>query len=156
MNTMQNKKKMIGMGASMLMLFVCFTAVNTFAQTKTDAAMMKDCCMMKDGKMMLMTDGKMMPMEKDMTMKNGTKCMVNGECVMKNGKKMKMKEGDCMDMSGKMDKCSMMEKGAKSSTHTNHEKHDMAMVYTCPMHPEVISDKPGKCPKCGMDLVEKK
>ena len=22
--------------------------------------------------------------------------------------------------------------------------------YTCPMHPEVTSDKPGKCPKCGM------
>jgi len=31
-----------------------------------------------------------------------------------------------------------------------------AVVYTCPMHPEVQSDKPGKCPKCGMDLVEKK
>lgn len=28
-------------------------------------------------------------------------------------------------------------------------------AYSCPMHPEVISDKPGKCPKCGMDLVEK-
>jgi multidrug efflux pump subunit AcrA (membrane-fusion protein) len=26
-------------------------------------------------------------------------------------------------------------------------------LYTCPMHPDVISDKPGKCPKCGMDLV---
>lgn len=25
-------------------------------------------------------------------------------------------------------------------------------IYTCPMHPEVISDKPGKCPKCGMNL----
>jgi len=24
--------------------------------------------------------------------------------------------------------------------------------YTCPMHPDVISDKPGSCPKCGMDL----
>jgi len=24
--------------------------------------------------------------------------------------------------------------------------------YTCPMHPEVVSDKPGKCPKCGMNL----
>ncbi|MBX9889083.1 MAG: hypothetical protein K2Y30_14235 [Flavobacteriaceae bacterium] len=29
-------------------------------------------------------------------------------------------------------------------------------TYTCPMHPEVTSDKPGKCPKCGMNLVEKK
>ncbi len=29
-------------------------------------------------------------------------------------------------------------------------------VYTCPMHSEVNSDKPGKCPKCGMDLVLKK
>jgi hypothetical protein len=29
-------------------------------------------------------------------------------------------------------------------------------IYTCGMHPEVISDKPGKCPKCGMTLVLKK
>lgn len=27
-------------------------------------------------------------------------------------------------------------------------------TYTCSMHPEVKSDKPGKCPKCGMALVE--
>ncbi len=25
--------------------------------------------------------------------------------------------------------------------------------YTCPMHPEVVRDEPGACPKCGMDLV---
>ena len=25
-------------------------------------------------------------------------------------------------------------------------------LYTCPMHPEVISDRPGDCPKCGMAL----
>jgi hypothetical protein len=30
-----------------------------------------------------------------------------------------------------------------------------ATVYTCPMHPEVTSDKPGNCPKCGMELVPK-
>jgi hypothetical protein len=30
-----------------------------------------------------------------------------------------------------------------------------AVVYTCKIHPEVTSDKPGKCPKCGMDLVKK-
>ena len=26
-------------------------------------------------------------------------------------------------------------------------------LYTCTMHPEVRSNKPGKCPKCGMTLV---
>ena len=30
------------------------------------------------------------------------------------------------------------------------------MMYTCTMHPEVVSDKPGNCPKCGMALVPKK
>jgi NADH-quinone oxidoreductase subunit J len=28
-----------------------------------------------------------------------------------------------------------------------------AQIYTCPMHPEVQQDQPGKCPKCGMALV---
>ncbi|MFZ2151533.1 MAG: copper-translocating P-type ATPase [Minisyncoccia bacterium] len=29
------------------------------------------------------------------------------------------------------------------------------IIYTCVMHPEIISDKPGACPKCGMVLVQK-
>ncbi|MHC4174537.1 MAG: heavy metal-binding domain-containing protein [Planctomycetota bacterium] len=28
--------------------------------------------------------------------------------------------------------------------------------WTCSMHPEIISDKPGKCSTCGMDLVLQK
>ncbi len=30
----------------------------------------------------------------------------------------------------------------------------MRPMYTCPMHPDVVSDKSGSCPKCGMKLVE--
>ncbi|MFV5700619.1 multicopper oxidase domain-containing protein [Flavobacterium sp. XS2P12] len=29
-------------------------------------------------------------------------------------------------------------------------------TYTCPMHPEIHASKPGKCPKCGMDLIKEK
>lgn len=35
----------------------------------------------------------------------------------------------------------------------DHAEH--ADTYTCPMHPTVISDRPGTCPVCGMDLVRK-
>lgn len=31
----------------------------------------------------------------------------------------------------------------------------MSAAYVCPMHPEVASNQPGKCPKCGMALEEK-
>lgn len=32
------------------------------------------------------------------------------------------------------------------------QDHD---IYTCPMHPTVVSDQPGPCPICGMDLVRR-
>jgi len=34
----------------------------------------------------------------------------------------------------------------------NH-KSQTGTIYTCPMHPEIRQDKPGTCPKCGMNLV---
>lgn len=41
-----------------------------------------------------------------------------------------------------------------SGTSRDHEKsQDKVTMYQCPMHPEIIRDKPGSCPICGMDLV---
>lgn len=40
-----------------------------------------------------------------------------------------------------------------SSTESSEDKPAVEQVYTCQMHPEVTSDKPGNCPKCGMALT---
>lgn len=34
---------------------------------------------------------------------------------------------------------------------TDTTKH--TIYYTCAMHPNIVSNKPGKCPKCGMELT---
>ena len=34
-----------------------------------------------------------------------------------------------------------------------HGQEQEKVKYACPMHPEVVKDHPGKCPKCGMTLV---
>ncbi|MEC4048570.1 multicopper oxidase domain-containing protein [Flavobacterium sp. SUN046] len=36
------------------------------------------------------------------------------------------------------------------------KKEKLQIFYTCVMHPEIHSDKPGKCPKCGMVLIKEK
>jgi uncharacterized paraquat-inducible protein A len=41
---------------------------------------------------------------------------------------------------------------AKRTTTHKHQKTKVATNYTCEMHPEVMTTKPGTCPKCGMNL----
>ncbi len=47
----------------------------------------------------------------------------------------------------------METQSSSSHDHCHHKSEDAVGKYTCPMHPEVIQDKRGSCPKCGMDLV---
>lgn len=49
-----------------------------------------------------------------------------------------------------------------TNTDSKHSDHNMSemiatstIIYTCPMHPEIIKNKPGNCPICGMALVKK-
>ncbi|MBI2429643.1 MAG: efflux RND transporter periplasmic adaptor subunit [Ignavibacteriales bacterium] len=49
--------------------------------------------------------------------------------------------------------------GSKEENHKDHADSSATAeakdVYTCPMHPSVVSDRPGACPVCGMALVKK-
>ena len=52
---------------------------------------------------------------------------------------------------GHGDHGSSAKSGAGSAATRPGTTHQAA--YGCPMHPDVVSDKPGKCPKCGMSLT---
>ncbi len=45
--------------------------------------------------------------------------------------------------------------GSAGNVDQDQKKAATKTVYTCPMHPEVVQDKAGKCPKCGMALTAK-
>jgi Domain of unknown function (DUF6799) len=63
---------------------------------------MKDCIMMKDGKLMVEKNGTTSEMAQDMTLNNGTVVMKDGTVKTKEGKTMKLKDGQCIYMDGKI------------------------------------------------------
>ena len=83
-------------------LFACFGAA---AHAQTDTKMMndkmKDCVMMKDGKMMVMKGGMNMMMMNDTTI-HGTMVMKDGTVKMKDGSSMMLKNGEAIMSNGKM------------------------------------------------------
>ncbi|MBX9785334.1 MAG: efflux RND transporter periplasmic adaptor subunit [Chitinophagaceae bacterium] len=47
-------------------------------------------------------------------------------------------------------------KNTKAPAHAEHNMEMNDTYYTCSMHPQVMQDKPGNCPICGMKLIEAK
>lgn len=74
------------------------------AQTHAEKCTVKNCVMMENGKMVVMKNGKTMPMTEDVTLANGTKIMKDGTMILKDGKKSQMKNDDCIAMTGAWDK----------------------------------------------------
>lgn len=63
----------------------------------------------------------------------------------KSGVKSDNKSSDCTNVA------TTHKHGGKSNS-INKETTSKSPMYACPMHPDVTSDKPGKCLKCGMNL----
>lgn len=51
--------------------------------------------------------------------------------------------------------CSKEQHRDEQGEHASHTNEVASKQYTCPMHPDVVQDAPGKCPVCGMELTEK-
>ena len=61
-----------------------------------------DGFLMKDGKMMMVNDGKFTMMKRNITLPDGTVVMTDGNYMKKGGTKMMLNEGDHLDMNGKV------------------------------------------------------
>lgn len=59
-------------------------------------------------------------------------------------------------MSAALFACENNKPNEPQETLQEHAVKHMDPTYICPMHPSVVSDEPGECPICGMQLVEKK
>ena len=100
---------------------------------------------MKDGKMMVMADGKSTePMQKEMTTTDGQKVMTDGTIKKADGTTSHMQEGQMMTNDGKM-MAAHGEKGMKKGMHMKHKGQGMGMGKMkegMDMAPKSSGDKP--------------
>jgi hypothetical protein len=128
-------------------LVILFVLGITFTTSYSESYSQKDSTNTKSKK-----HSKVMTMDKCNDM---TKCKDMSQCK---------DSAKCTDMSKCKDKCAGMDKTMKMDSKKVDkvkainlkaiDKNKDGKVYQCPMDFDVLSDKPGKDPKCGMDLVE--
>ncbi|MDB5226308.1 MAG: hypothetical protein JWN78_501 [Bacteroidota bacterium] len=83
-------------------------------------------------------------------------CKKDGKCC----KEMCAKDSSCCKHKGNKECCKGdkkdCEKGEKKACCAKGGAMEGRGMYHCPMDSGVMSDKPGKCPKCGMELEKTK
>ncbi|MBC7627169.1 DUF6799 domain-containing protein [Ferruginibacter sp.] len=78
------------------------TSTTKAASGRALSHQMKDCVMMKDGKVMVMKGGAVTALYGDLTLTNGTIVKSDGSVKASDGTAMKLMEGEKIDMDGKM------------------------------------------------------
>lgn len=90
-----------------------------------------DGVMMKNGKLMMVKNGKKSLMDHEMSMNNGTKVLSNGMIMKKDGTKMMMKEGQYMNMAGNLrdpETKKVITKKTTTKETNNNKKKDMYLM----------------------------
>lgn len=100
---------------------------STYQNQDATSNMHPDGYMMKNGKMVEVKNGAVIPMENDVTLSNGMKVMSDGRYQKRNGAVLVLKEGEHIDRSGKV---IPMENRSNSSKNMNvkPKKGDMLLV----------------------------
>lgn len=85
-----------------LLLFAFLTiAAGVYAQAPKNDPKTKDYVIMKEGKMLLVKNGKTTVIDKEMTFSDGTRVMSDGKVMMKDGSTMLLEEGESLTLNGK-------------------------------------------------------
>jgi len=85
-----------------ILLFAFFVLAAGVSAQETKK--MKDYVVMKDGKMMVVKDGKTTAMDKEMTLPDGTRVMLDGKVMMKDGSTKILKNGETLIIEGRSGK----------------------------------------------------
>src|ERR1051326_6895680 len=88
---------------TLITIFAFSLSLTAFAQDSIQRIQMdtsKNCLTLRNGKVILLQNGKATPLKQDTTLPNGTKITVLGRIIPKNGAKTEMKTGECFNYEG--------------------------------------------------------
>jgi hypothetical protein len=94
-------------------IFKRIRQANLKMKRREDDDMKQDILIMKNGKMMMKSGGRIRPMKEDMAIFDGMRVMVDGTVIMTDGIARTMMEGDAITMDGRMTDMEKMEDKTK-------------------------------------------